>query len=215
MPKVTARTPLALIAAYGDNVEIFQGKLNNLHMTIWSAPDLCSVTEWRKLLGLDDTLPEPDTDTLIVAPHPSLPYIARNMEHINQRRRDNEMSTIFTEQEIKDVLFAAGGSPAHVRRDMLQLLQKHAPDPENLINQLRAITQITGMNLCVKELRLMTGLDESAPPVALRPEETGTPAKRPSVSIAHLMITINSDCKKGKVFSHAEILTALEWEHDL
>lgn len=111
MPSITARTPRALIVAYAGNLGALEDKSYNLQSIVLAAPRLRSASEWRGLMGLDDTLPAPDTDALVVAPDRRVRDIARNMELINQYRAREGLSAIFTDYEIKDVMFAAGGLP--------------------------------------------------------------------------------------------------------
>ena len=111
MPSITARTPRALIVAYGEDIEALDDKVYNLQLIVKEAPSLRSSSEWRELAGLDETLPAPDDDVLVIAPNYHVKAIARNMELINRERTLKGLSAIFTDYEIKDVIFAAGGLP--------------------------------------------------------------------------------------------------------
>ena len=102
----------------------------------------------------------------------------------------------------------------HVRCDMTQLLQAHAPEPLNLAYLLDTAKQAAESEVSVSghNLRLMVGLDASAPAATLEPEETGRPEETPRSSLAARMVEINA-ASGEEVFPRSEILATLEWEH--
>lgn len=213
MPKVTARTPLALIAAYGDNVETLEDKFFNFQSVVAQAPSLRSAAEWLDLLGLDRTLPAPDVNVPVTTPPLYVSRIAKIMETANHYRLKDGLPAIFTEREVKDTYLAAG-QPPHVRRDMLPLLEAHASNPGNLLDLLLAAESAawSGADINVRELRLMVGLDDSAPPAVPDETEPRCPERCPRSSLAQQMWSINRGSEK-KVFSNTEIVATLEWEH--
>lgn len=102
----------------------------------------------------------------------------------------------------------------HIRCDVTQLLQAHAPEPGNLAGLLETAREAARLEVSVSghNLRLMVGLDASAPAVALGPEETGRPRETPRGSLAAKMVDVNS-ASGEEVFPRSEILSTLEWEH--
>ena len=103
----------------------------------------------------------------------------------------------------------------HIRCDIPQLLQAHSGTWDHLV-ELFGIARCAGREgmAGVKEIRMMVGLDESAPIVASDPGETGRPKTNRHRSLVAIMMDIN-DVMAKEVFSQAEIVTVLEWEHSL
>ena len=109
MPSITAPTLRGLVVAYGRNVKALSDKIFNVLLITGAAPDLLSVSEWRALLGLDESLAASGADAPLIAPNDDVSRMAEWMERINENRGD--LPAIFTDREIKDMMFAAGGLP--------------------------------------------------------------------------------------------------------
>ena len=103
-----------------------------------------------------------------------------------------------------------------IRRDVPQLLEAHASshasyDLYQLLNAARRAAR-SGVEMSRNELRLMVGLDASAPAVALARGETGRLKFCLSYSLAAAMAEIN-EASGEEVFTRPEIVATVKWEH--